>query len=248
MFMRRPKQLIESCPITAKPLILLLLLCNLAAAQETAPISALEVKYRKQIFKNDRFTVFLLEIPPTHASLMHRHDTDILSIFVSGGETKGTIYGNPPKEDRFAVGEVRFRPAGFTHSTENIGADVFRSVILEFNSSMGAIQPTKLPHSSYCNPGSEMACVDEKYLFCTTKFCVKEVSIAPGATWRNTEYASDQMLVAVSDYELSSKPKGKVAEVRKRKSGEVEYFTGGSTRQWTNAASGPARIIAVVFR
>lgn len=232
----------------AKVLILLLLLCKFAAAQETAPISALEVKYRKQIFKNDRASVFLLEIPPKHASLMHRHDTDILSIFVAGGETKGTIYGKPPKEDKFTIGEVRFRPAGFTHSTENIGANVFRSVILEFNSSMGSIQPSKPPDSRYCNPGSKAACVDEKYLFCTAKFCVQELSIAPGAVWRNSEYASDQMLVAVSDYKLSNKPKGKAANVRRRKSGEVEYFPRGSARQWENADSEPARIIAVVFR
>ena len=246
--MRRPKHLIEGRPITVKVLILLLLLCKLAAAQETAPISALEVKYRRQIFKNDRVSVFLLEIPPNHASLMHRHDTDILSIFVAGGETKGTIYGKPPREDRFAVGEVRFRPAGFTHSTENVGADMFRSVILEFNSPMGAIEQAKPPDSRYCNPGSETACVDEKNLFCTARFCVKEISIAPGATWRNNEYASDQMLVAVSDYQLSYQRKGKAAHARGRKSGEVEYLTGGSTRQRTNAGSGPARIIAVVFR
>lgn len=231
-----------------RALVLLLLLCVFAAAQDTAPISALEVKYRKRIFKNDRVSVFLLEIPPNHASLMHRHDTDILSIFVAGGETKGTIYGKPPREDKFTVGEVRFRPAGFTHSTENIGTNVFRSVILEFNSSMGAIQPNKPPDSRYCNAGSEIACVDEKYLFCAAGFCVKEIGIAPGAVWRNNEYASDQMLVAVSDYKLSAKRKGRAADVRERKSGEVEYLAGGSTRQWANAASVPARIIAVVFR
>jgi hypothetical protein len=114
-FMHRQKRLTESYRITAPPLVLLLLLCGFATAQETTPISALEVKYRKQIFANDRFAVFLLEIPPNHATLMHRHDTDILSIFVSGGETISTIFGKPPKEDRFAVGEVRFRSAGFTH-------------------------------------------------------------------------------------------------------------------------------------
>ncbi len=246
--MNRQLQSIESRMYIPKAIVLLLLLCAFAAAQDTTPISALEVKYRKQIFKNDRVSVFLLEIPPKHASLMHRHDTDILSIFVAGGETRSTIYGKPPKEDKFTVGEVRFRLAGFTHSTENIGANVFRSVILEFTSSMGAIEPTKPPDSRYCNPGSETACVDEKYLFCTAKFCVQELSIAPGAVWRNNEYASDQMLVAVSDYKLSNKRKGKAANVRKRKSGEVEYFLGGSARQWKNAASEPARIIAVVFR
>src|SRR4051794_37378160 len=134
--------------------LLAISLAPVAAAPETKPISALEVKYRKQIFENDRFAAYLLEIPPKHASLMHRHDTDILTVFVSGGETIGTIYGKPPKEDRFTIGEVRFRPVGFTHSTENIGANTFQCVILEFKSSMGSIESTKPENLRYCNPGS----------------------------------------------------------------------------------------------
>jgi hypothetical protein len=125
---------------------------------------------------------------------------------------------------------------------------MFRAVILEFNSSTGAIQPTKPSDSHYCNPGSEAACVDEKYLFCTVRFCVQKLSIAPGAVWRNNEYASDRMLVAVSDYKLSDKPTGKAASVRKRKSGEVEYFPRGAARQWRSVGSEQTRIIAVVFR
>jgi len=246
--MHRQKRLIETYRNTARVLVSLLLLYGFAAAQETTPISALEVKYRKQIFKNERFAVFLLEIPPNHATLMHRHDTDILSIFVSGGETKGTIYGKPPKEDRFAVGEVRFRSAGFTHSTENVGANMFRCVILEFKSSMGSIQPTMPGNSHYCNPDATTACVDEKYLFCTARFCAKELSIAPGAIWRNQGFKNDQMLIAVSDYALSDKAKGKNAKILKRKSGEIEYLFGGSSRQWQNATSETAHVIAVVFR
>jgi hypothetical protein len=232
----------------SKVVVLLLLLCASAPAQPTTPISALEVKYRKRIISNDRVSVYFLEIPRGHASLMHRHDTDILSIFVAGGRTIGTIFGRPPREDRFEVGEVRFRPAGFTHSTENIGEDVFRSVILEFNSSMGAIEPTKPPDSRYCNPGSETACVGEKYLLCTAGFCVKEISVAPGAVWLNNDYASDQLLVAVSDYRFSYRRQGKAALGRRRKSGEVEYLTGGTARHWANALNVPARVIDVVFR
>lgn len=246
VFMHRQKRLIATYPNAARVLVFLLLLYGFAAAQETTPISALEVKYRKQIFENDRFAVFLLEIPPNHATLMHRHDTDMVSIFVSGGETKGTIFGKPPKEDKFAVGEVRFRPAGFTHSTENVGADMFRSVILEFKSSMGSMQPAKPSNSHYCNPGTTTACVDEKYLFCTTRFCAKELSLAPGAIWRNQGLKNDQMLIAVSNYELSGQRK--TANTLKRKTGEVEYLVGGSTHQWRNATSETAHIIVVVFR
>jgi hypothetical protein len=179
---------------------------------------------------------------------MHRHDTDILSVFVAGGETISTIYGKPPKEDKFAVGEVRFRSAGFTHSTENVGANMFRSVILEFKSSMGAIQPTKPSNAHYCNSDASTACVDEKYLFCTPRFCAVELSIAPDAIWRNQSAANDQMLIAVSDYELADKPKSQVDRVLKRKSGEVEYLSGGSSHQWQNVTRETAHLIAVEFR
>jgi hypothetical protein len=121
-------------------------------------------------------------------------------------------------------------------------------VILEFKSSMGSIQPTKPGNSHYCNPDSTTACVDEKGLFCTPRFCVQELSIAPDAIWRNPGFANDQMLIAVSDYELSNKPEGKAVNIVKRKSGEVEYLFGGSSAQWQNATSETAHIIAVEFR
>lgn len=229
-------------------LLVLFTIPLVTAAQETKPISALEVKYRKQIFENDRFAAYLLEIPPKNASLMHRHDTDILSVFVSGGETIGTIYGKPPKEDRFTVGEVRFRPAGFTHSTENVGANIFRSVILEIKSSMGSIQPTKPDNLHYCNPDSTTACVDEKYLICTPRLYARELRIAPDAIWRNQEYAHDQMLIAVSDFELSDKSEGNPVNTLKLKNGEVAYLPGGASHQWQNATSTAVHVVAVEFR
>src|SRR4026208_1474293 len=63
-------------------------------AQSTSPsaepIPASEVKYRHPILETSRFTAYLLEIPPHHATLMHRHDRDILSVFVSGAKTTST--------------------------------------------------------------------------------------------------------------------------------------------------------------
>ncbi|HEV7607960.1 MAG TPA: hypothetical protein VGO61_11515 [Steroidobacteraceae bacterium] len=236
--MHSEKQQAVSGAMAATLLTLLVLQCGIAVAQDPAPISSLEVKLRKQIFKNDRLSVYLLEIPPNQASLMHRHDTDLLSVFVSGGETKSTILGSPPKEDTFAVGAVRFRPAGFTHSTENIGASIFRSVVVEFTSSMGAIEPGKPDDSHYCNSDAKSACVDVKYLFCTAKFCVQDVRIDPRAVWRNDD-TGDRLRVAVSDYRFSK---------HFRRSGEVEFFSRGSAKHWKNVGGKPARVVEVVFR
>jgi len=45
-------------------MLLALLQCAIAAAQDPAPISSLEVKLRKQIFKNERFLPIYWRFPP----------------------------------------------------------------------------------------------------------------------------------------------------------------------------------------
>jgi hypothetical protein len=75
--------------------------------------------------------VFLLDIPPGRATLLHRHDRDMLSVFVRGGKTRAVFNGGAPVDDTFAIGDVRFRSAGFTHSTENRDGADLRCVIFE---------------------------------------------------------------------------------------------------------------------
>jgi quercetin dioxygenase-like cupin family protein len=247
-FMRKSHVNGRPAMLTKAAMLFLVVLCGLAAAQSTtAQMSATEVKYRKTLFKKEQVSVFLLDIPPDRASLMHRHDTDLLTIFFEGGYTKGTIYGRAPKEERFAVGDVRFRPPGFTHSTENVGNKDFRAVILEFSSPTGPIQTSMPPNTHSCDPVGDFACVDEKYVLCTDKFCVVDVSLAAGGSWTGATTAN-RFLVAISDCELSYKAKGKSTKIRKLKSGTVEYVPRGNGRQWRNIAAHPARIIAVVFR
>ena len=242
-----PKVPIEGCSNSIRVIFLLLLLCAIAAAQDTKVISARDVEYHKQIYEDPRFLVFLLQIPPNHASLMHRHDTDMLSVFVSGGVTKSTIYGKPTVPDSFRAGDVRYRAGGFTHATENTGTTMFRAVILEFNSPAGEANADKPADVHNCKAGEATTCVDEKYLFCTAKFCVEDVSIAPGAIWHDREFARDQMMIAVSDYSLSYKQGGKASNTRWRKSGEADYLSGGAEREWTNNGSLPAHFVTVIF-
>jgi hypothetical protein len=95
------------------------------AIRQQAPISADEVTLRHRIYGDQRVTIFLLDIPAGQATVMHRHDRDMLSVFVNGGRTRASFNGAAPVEDSFTPGDVRFRSAGFTHSTENIGSGRF---------------------------------------------------------------------------------------------------------------------------
>src|SRR5574337_320368 len=99
-------------PMT-KTVAAILLLWAFAAAQQVVPIPASEVRYRKEIFRNEHLTAFLLEIPPHHETLMHRRDRDILAVFLGGGQITSTYYGRSSVADTIPAGEVRFWSAGF---------------------------------------------------------------------------------------------------------------------------------------
>jgi quercetin dioxygenase-like cupin family protein len=225
----------------------LLLLCAACAGQVPAPIPDSEVPQRKEILRNHRVTVSLLELAPREATPMHRHDRDMLAVFVDGGRTRNTVLGHKAAADKMAVGEARFLNAGYAHATKNEGASRLRVVIVEFSDPQGKMEKVGTA-SHYCNPDSTTACVDEKQLFCTERVCVEDVSIAPGAITTKHSHTTDHMLVAVSDYELTDQVERKGTVVRTPKSGEVEYLPAGITHRLTNTGQALARFTVIVWR
>jgi hypothetical protein len=217
------------------------------ATQHHATVSADEVTLRHRIYGDGRVTIFLLNIPSGQATLLHRHDRDMLSVFVNGGRTRASFNGAPPVEDSFTPGDVRFRSAGFTHSTENIGTDRFLSVIFEFVDSQGPRGSTTWPATHICSPDGQTACVDEQRLFCTSKFCVDDLMMAPRAIRSASGATNDRILVAVSDYTFREETPGTAAAVHTRKSGEIEPMAAGPARRWTNAGD-PAHLVVVTVR
>jgi hypothetical protein len=205
------------------------------ATQQHAPISADEVTLRHRIYGDGRVTIFLLDISPGQATLLHRHDRDMLSVFVNGGRTRASFNGGAPVEDSFTPGDVRFRSAGFTHSTENMGTDRFLSVIFEFVDSQGPRASATWPATHICNPDSQTACVHEQRLFCTSKFCVDDLTMAPRAVRPAVGATNDRILVAVSDYTFHEDIPGTAAAVHTRKTSEIETLAAGPAGRYERA-------------
>jgi hypothetical protein len=230
-----------------KTVAALLLLFVPPTERQTIPMTAEEVTLRKEIYRDARVRVLLLDIPPGQATLLHRHDRDLLSVFVTGGKTRAVFNGGAPVDDTFAVGDVRFRSAGFTHSTQNRDSVDFLCVIFEFVESQGErVVPTR--SATHICTGGSMACVDEKPLFCTAKFCVDEISMGPEAVRQDAPSTMDRMFVAVSGHTLSEQAEGTAATIHSKKTGEVEFISGGPPRRWTNTASTPVRYVVVTYR
>jgi hypothetical protein len=214
-----------------------------ATGDQIPPAS--EVKYRHPILQTGRFIAYLLEIPPHEATMMHRHERDILTVFVSGAKTTSTFYGHEPVTDAIPSGEARFRPAGFAHATRNEDSVVFRAVILEFTQSQGALR-LQSDEQHYCNQDSPNACVTEKQKICTDGFCVTEIRLAPGAIRKTTVPAGSYAIIAVDDCELSD-GLHKSASPHAYRSGDIQYFEAAGS-SWKNSGRTEAHLALVSFR
>lgn len=242
-----PGQIGQAIPVCLSLVALCLLTPNTAqsASSSDEPMPASEVKYRHPVLETSRFIAYLLEIPPHQATLMHRHDRDILSVFVSGAKTTSTFAGREPVTDTIPGGESRFRAAGFTHATRNDDNVVFRSVILEFAQSQGAAR-AQSAEQRYCNEGSHTACVTEKQQLCTEGFCATEIRMAPGAIRKDSARAASYAMITVNNCELSVGTPD-LASVHAYRVGDIQYFESASD-SWKNFGQAEAHVVLVNFR
>jgi beta-alanine degradation protein BauB len=221
------------------------------APQKSVPVSEDQVPQRKQLLQNARVTVSLLDLAPGEATPMHQHDHDMLSIVITPGQVRSTVFGQRAHSDKIDAGEVNFYNAGYSHALRNQGTAFFRAVDIKFAEPQGKVEKTRMSllkkSTRTCNPGTNV-CVDEKYLFCTARVCVEDVTMAPGAVSTTHTHTTDHMLVAVSDFELRDEIEGKAPATRTMKSGEVGYIPAGITHKLTNTGKEAARFVVVLWR
>jgi len=211
----------------------------MSVAQTPAPQS-------QQIFSNHRVTVSTLELAP-HQSAPKQHAHDLLAVFITPGRIQNKLLNHKLLTDKLDAGEVRYSKAGSPLEITNEGDAPLRMVVVEFAEPEGKLE--RLGTTSHtCDPGSTTACWDEHNLFCTAKVCVEDVVIAAGTVTHKHSHATDHMMVAISDYELTDQVEGKDTVVRKRKSGEIEYIPAGITHQITNTGKDSAHFTVILWR
>jgi quercetin dioxygenase-like cupin family protein len=180
------------------------------------------------------------------------------------GRVFGAMHVPGATGDKVQAGDVGYHQAGYTHAEENKGKTETRAVTVEFLEPAGERQDPKEKSNKYCGeepsavssqPSAKSkatakakACVDEKYLFCTDKFCAEDVTMDPGAMSTKHSHSTDHMLVAVTDYQLTDVIVGKPKKVRTKKAGEVEYIPAGITHQLTNTGAAKARFVVIAFK
>lgn len=200
--------------------VLLAVLVAGTSAQPAIPLAS-EVTLRHEILRQQGVTGYLLSIPPGEGTQMHRHDKDLLTVFITGGRTTAVFEGSPPRTDALAAGTVRYRNAGFAHSTRNVGNAEFRAVLFEFDEPQG-------PPSGPTKP---------QQVLCTDRFCVEDATFQPGETLTGREKG---LFVPIDDIE--------VREVSGDRRAQPAGTAWAGLAGWTNEGRRPARVISIRFR
>lgn len=223
---------------------------------------------RHELLRNNKVIVSAAELQAGQVLPMHKHEHDYVVVRINEGQIRETVQDQGAMRsgsrkmgrmfgamhvpgatgDKVQAGDVQYHPAGYTHSEENKGKSAVRSVLVEFVEPAGKEKDPERRSSKYCNPDNNKICVEERYLSCTDRFCVEDVTMDPGAVSSKHSHATDHMLIAISDYRLSDAIVGRGTRVRSKKTGEVEYIRSGITHQLTNSGTAPARFVVIAFK
>jgi quercetin dioxygenase-like cupin family protein len=230
-------------------MIPVLLLAAVALGAQTAekPVAITSEPSHHLYLENEQVRVFQVEAAPHAATLIHQHENDYVFVSLGPSDIRNEVVGKAPVELKLEDGEVHWSKGGFAHRITNLSDQPFRNVTIELLRAQGAATPSTQPASRYCNPGSQTACVSERYLFCTEKVCVSDVTMGPGAATMRHSHATDHMVVAVTDVLMSDEIEGKAAVQRSLKAGEAAYIPAGITHRLVNGPQA-TRFITLQFK
>ena len=228
---------------------------------------AAKIPQRHELMRNKKVIVSTTELPAGQSVPMHHHEHDYLTVVLTDGQMHETVQDQGAMKsgskkvgrvfgamhvpgatgDKVQAGQVVYNRAGYTHADENKGKNTMRAVTIDFLEPAGKQQDAARKSNKYCNENDQKSCVDEKYLFCTDKFCVEDVTMDPGAQSTKHSHATDHMLIALTDYQLTDNIVGTGTKVRTKKAGEIEYIKSGINHQLVNTGKNAARFIVVLF-
>lgn len=204
----------------------------LAFPQTTAPASVdvSEEPKHHLAFQNDYVRAFEVEVPVGTETLIHRHTKPYMYVSIGDADVRNDVVGKDPVTIHPKDGEVKFVKGGFAHKAVNVGKTDFRNVTIELlkTSGMGAVLGRE--------PG--MVGIEGDNGWIAVRY-----ELAHGASTTMANSTRNYALIAISDLDLTTSAERPSNPPIKMHAGEVTWFAGGVSQEWSNNAAIPARYV-----
>jgi quercetin dioxygenase-like cupin family protein len=195
----------------------------------------------RQVFDNERVTIWDVTWIPGTPSPMHRHKYDLVGVYLVGSSIKVTMPDGTSRESKVDEGFVLFQPKGVTHIEEGVDAENPRHAILidlKDNAVSPAPNGTGLP-LAFPREGAVNRLENERV-------AIWEYRWSDRATPMHF-HDKDLVAVVIEGGEIESITADGKRAVTRVSRGE-SFFTPGNRVHSEKAASGSPRVILVELK
>jgi quercetin dioxygenase-like cupin family protein len=217
------------------------------AAQNTSEVAITAEPHHHLLLENEQVRVWLAEVAPNDATLLHRHAHDY--VFVSLGESnvQNEVAGKPPAILKMQDGETRFAAGGFAHIARDLASTPFRAIAVEIMQDEAA-HKTPPPAWDEDRALHVFTGGTQHIMFVEDGVRVSEDELQPGATIPSHHHTGPHLVVAVTDLNFRSDIEGQATpRPIQIKSGDVKWVPGGFTHTVTNTGKQEAKFVTLEF-
>ncbi len=226
-------------------IVLLLLGVPILAGQTTPEVEITAEPHHHLVFENKSVRVFNVEVAPHGDTLMHWHRHDYIFVTLGATEVVNEVEGKPPVRLKLQDGETRFLPAPFAHVARNLAEQPFRNVTIEI------LQDDKLRSAPW--HWDEERGVDilhggtKEILFVKDSVRVSELELQPGGVVPMHHSKGPQLLVAVSELEISGDAEGHAPRSEHFAAGASKWIPGDYSQAIVNVGKQTAKFVTLEF-
>lgn len=216
------------------------------AAQSTPEVAITAEPHHHLLLENQQVRVWLAEVAPHDATLMHRHAHDYVFVSLGATEVSNEVEGKAPVTLKMPDGETRFAPGGFAHIARDLATTPFRAVAVEFLQDEAA-HKTPPPAWDEDRGLHVFTGGTQHIMFVQDGVRISEIELQPGATIPSHHHTGPHLVVAVSDLDVRSDVEGQAPMPGHIKSGDVKWLPGGYTHTLTNTGKQEAKFVTLEF-
>jgi hypothetical protein len=218
-----------------KWLVVLLFAPTLVVAQSASEVELTAEPHHHLVFSNSQVRVFNAEVPPHSETLMHWHRHDYIYVALGESQVVNTAKGKSPVTLTLHDGDTSFAAGGFAHVSKNVLDHPLRMVLIEL------LQDEKLRRLPSREGERALEILHggtEEVLWVKDGVRASEVELQPGGMLPAGRH--DEMLVALTDFELDSMGAGR-SETVALKRGDSKWIP--KPPEMTNSSNQPAKFV-----
>jgi hypothetical protein len=228
-------------------------------------VSLRDEPHHRLILQNDVANVYTVAVPPSDATLMHRHDLPYLAINFGPGNITNIVQRQKETTLNLRDGQVTYSPGGFAHVVRTNSGSAFRNVTVELVKPQGTARnlckevvagPLACPQEQQPQASAKGAASKKKsgaadaddvvQYFETDEVRVEVVTVSMQRQYVEESPKENALLVAMTNSNMSAEVGGHNASFLH--SGDILWMPAGEARKVNDFLGTRSNFLLVSFK